>query len=101
MSKFMDHANRTAMEMVKQISAQKEALIMEQLNELISRGLLVVEQTEPVLIEEYDPMTNLPRVEFKQSIKLKLKDQEYIEQLERRVERAEAFMKKCQEIAND
>lgn len=57
---------------------QKEQILMEQLNELISRDLLVVEETEPVLVREF----NSNKVSLKQSVRLTLKDKEYIIKLE-------------------
>lgn len=67
--------------MIKEISKQKEKIILDQLNERISRNLLVVE-TQPVLIHNIDPDTREPKVELKQQVRLVLKDQEYIEKLE-------------------
>ena len=52
--------------------------ILKQLNEFISRGLLVVEQKQPVLIQD----SRSSEIRVSTFISLKLKDQEYIEKLE-------------------
>lgn len=52
---------------------------MEQLNEFISRGLIIVELTQPTFVHSPDST----KVEIRQSCKLVLKDQEYIQDLER------------------
>lgn len=73
---------------------QKEVIIMEQLNELLSRKLLVIEQTEPVLVQTFENGEN--KVELRQGVRLVLKDQEYIEQLEKENEQ---LKKRLQEMA--
>jgi len=60
------------------LARQQEAILQEQLGDLVSRGLLVVESTEPVLIRE--PYSD--KIKIAQSIKLTLKDKEYILKLE-------------------
>ena len=52
---------------------------MEQLNDLISRRLLVVVMGQPTLVR-YE---NSDRVELRQTCQLVLKDKEYIEKLEK------------------
>lgn len=64
---------------IEDIGLQKEALIMKELNELISRGLLVLEETEMKLVRDQDSNA----IKLSQGIVIKLKDQEYIEQLEK------------------
>lgn len=63
---------------VTDLAAQKETVLMEQLNDLISRNLLVVEETRGTLV--HDPLTQ--QVRLVQAVRLTLKDKEYIEQLE-------------------
>ena len=92
MSNWINHANETAQVMLREIAKQKETIIMEQLVELTSRGLLVIEQTEPVLVETQVPGERFPKIELKQLVKLKLKDQEYIESLEARVKELEDLL---------
>lgn len=72
--------------MADEIYKQTEALILEQLNELISRGLLVIEKG-PMSLTTYDShFSNVGdphKIKVSQTVKLKLKDQEYIERLEK------------------
>jgi len=65
------------------IAKQQEELILESLGELITRGLLVVEKTQPVLVGRWERDRDKYTVELRQNIKLVLKDQEYIEKLEK------------------
>ena len=69
-------------DIVHEAIKQKENLILDQLTELVSRGLLVVEQTNPTLTRTYNHSSQQHEVKLAQCIKLKLKDQEYIERLE-------------------
>lgn len=62
----------------KDLIAQKENILLEQLNDLISRGLLVIEETQPTLVRDY--LTD--KIILQQSVKLTLKDKEYILKLE-------------------
>lgn len=60
------------------MAAAHENALREQLSDLVSRGLLVVEIGPQVLVQECDG-----KVTVRQSINLQLKDREYIEKLER------------------
>jgi hypothetical protein len=60
------------------LAKQQDSIIMAELNELVSRGLLVVEQTQPVIVKARDSDT----LELRQKMRLVLKDQEYIQALE-------------------
>lgn len=64
---------------MKDVLEQKEALILEQLNDFIKRGLIEIHETEPMFVQSHD----LNKVELRQSVRLVLKDKEYIEKLER------------------
>lgn len=59
--------------------SQGETLVLSQLGELVTRGLLVIEKTQPVLTQEPGPGCNL---KVSQAVRLVLKDREYIEKLE-------------------
>lgn len=64
------------------LAQQKEANILNQLTELISRGLIVIEQTQPVLTiaQELDEAKHT--IKISQSVRLVPKDFEYIKKLE-------------------
>ena len=83
-----DHFNRIH----KSILAQEEKILREQLEELVCRGLLVVERTQPQYTVTKDPW-NKETLEYNSSIKLVLKDQEYIEKLEKDNETLQLHLK--------
>lgn len=88
-------------EVVKDIAKQTEDLLMEQLNELVSRGLIVIEQGPMTLIEEArQPFTSPPghRIRLCQTVRLVLKDQEYIEALEHRNKELEKLLEEIKAI---
>lgn len=78
--------NESLERIANQISQHTERVILEQLNELLKRGLLVLERGPMQLSMSKDPVTYEDRLQISQTVKLKLKDQEYIEALEKRVE---------------
>jgi len=63
-------------------------MILQQLNEFISRGLIVVETVQPMMVREADSN----KITIRQSVRLVLKDQEYIQTLENRVIELEAAL---------
>lgn len=67
-----------ASEIMADMARQTENLILEQLNDLVSRGLLVVERGPMSLVHSQDK----DKIEVRQSCRLILKDKEYIEKLE-------------------
>jgi hypothetical protein len=74
----MNH-NEFISQQINELLKQQEMILIDQLNELISRDLLVVESHQPVLTRSEDS----GQVQLRQTVKLKLKDQEYIEKLEK------------------
>jgi len=66
-----------ASDIAREVAKQTEAEILTQLNDLVSRGLLILERTEPVLVEEDNH-----KFTVRMKVKLTLKDKEYIEKLE-------------------
>lgn len=69
-----------ASDLMKRVAKATELSILEQMNEFVKRGLIVIEQVGPTLYE--DP-TQPYTLKVHTSVKLKLKEQEYIEKLER------------------
>lgn len=67
--------------LLNNLQKQAENHILEQLNELVKRGLLVIKATKPVLVRD-EKSANMT---LQQSVTLELKDQEYIEELEHKV----------------
>lgn len=67
-----------ATEVAQHAAEATEKEISNQLNELISRGLLIVRTQGPVLVQ--DGFSS--KVSVRLAVRLELKDQEYIEKLE-------------------
>lgn len=85
------YMNESIAEMTREIQKQTENKLLEQLNDFISRGLIEVESTQPVLIQDQWSA----KVSVQMSINLRLKDKEYIERLEKE---NEAFKKAFVEL---
>lgn len=83
-------------EITKALSLQKDNIILNQLSDLVSRGLLVVEETQPVLVKE-DHSDNII---LKQQVRLTLKNIEYIEKLEKENSELKLLLSKMNELAN-
>ena len=89
-----------AEELARNVAKETENSIMEQLNEFIKRGLIVVESKAPTLVRELHT-TRHGGLKVMTSVKLKLKDQEYIENLEKKVKILEDFVGRLKEIQNE
>lgn len=83
-------------QIAKQVAAAQESAIMGQLNELVSRGLLVVELTQMTLHQ--DGLSG--EVKVSQGCRLVLKDQEYVERLEKENKELKAGMEALRSAAN-
>lgn len=70
---------QAAKEIIKESMRQKEIEILSQLNDFISRDLIVVEEGPTTMVR--DPLSS--KIEIRTSVRLVLKDKEYIEELER------------------
>jgi len=71
--------NMIVREISYDIQRATEDGILEQLNDFISRGLITIEITTPQLIQDYGST----KIRVSQSVKVLLKDKEYIETLEK------------------
>ena len=78
---FSVGAFETASGLAKEVAKATESRILEQLNEFVSRGLIVIEQGPVTFVRTVHD----DKIELRQTINLKLKDQEYIEMLEAKV----------------
>ncbi len=70
----------TVTEASKALQKKKESVVIEQLSELVSRGLIRIEEREPVIIEENG------KIRITQKVKLVSRHQEYITELENEIE---------------
>lgn len=80
--------------LANEIAEQTEKAIVSQLNDFISRGLIELEVSEPILVQDCDKSG----IQYKRSVLLKLKDREYVEKLEKKVELLENLVKQLKEI---
>lgn len=87
-----------AQDMVGDLLKQQERYILEQLSELVSRGLIAIESTQPVLTQRYSPETSKTEIFLEQAIKLVPKEKEYIEELEARIEELEGKLDEYTDI---
>jgi hypothetical protein len=73
-------------DLVTQVATKKEATILKQLNWMLSRGLLKVIESDPVLVREADGT-----VAVRQDIELVSMEADYIQKLERENEDLRKF----------
>lgn len=90
----MSNIQDVVKELSRDLQQQTENLLLEQLGDLINRGLLVVETTQPILV--HDHYSN--KVEIKQAVKLTFKDKEYIQKLEVENAKYKDILSKIQEL---
>ena len=87
----MNHNDPHFLMMTERLLEQKERLILDQLGGLVKDGLLVVVQTPAVIVK--DP-TRPNGLRLEQSVCLKLRDQEVIDGLKKRVSELEQILDK-------
>lgn len=76
---------KTAEDLTREINKQASDLILKQLNDFISRGLIEIKIGDSFLVrDEYND-----KIELKQSVELILKDKEYILKLEEKIKKLE------------
>lgn len=81
-------------EIARDIHIATENAILDQLNDFVDRGLIAIEITNPILVQ--DPFSN--KVLIKQQVKLTLKDKEYIEKLEKENQNLKDILSKIKEV---
>jgi hypothetical protein len=71
-------------ELINEVLRQQESILLEQLGDLVTHGLLVCQSGPPQIIRESDPYGGGGVYKFKlvQSVKFVLRDAEYIAKLE-------------------
>src|SRR4051812_42730601 len=70
----------TATDVAREVAKQTESIILEQLNDFIKRGLIEIE-SGPISFVDENPFEG-HKITIRQSVRLRLKDREYIERLE-------------------
>ena len=68
----------SGLDLIRDCLRQKNTILQQHLFDLISKGLLVIEEEEPVLVQAADKQA----FELRQKVSIKLKDQERIDALE-------------------
>lgn len=97
MSFFMNFEDKYTKQLSKQVAKSTESAILEQLDELVSRNLLVIEQQQPVLVRS----SNSGTMEVQSSVRVLLKDQEYIEKLEKENKELQEKLSKVESVLKD
>ncbi len=75
------HTKNLQKQVAAEVAKNTENQILEQLNEFISRGLILVEAGPLSLMESMEP--GFTKIRVNRTVKLILKDQAYIESLEK------------------
>lgn len=89
MNNRFDTSHNMALDLVKKMSKEQDNQILKQLNEFISRGLIEVEITNPTFVMDYDSS----ELKVSQSVRLVLKDQAYVESLEKQLAESNNIIK--------
>ena len=87
----------TASDLAAHVAKETENRILEQLNDFISRGLIELQVSQPTFVEKYDAIDGY-KVEIRNTVKLVLKDKEYIETLEKRIKAYENLFKEIKDL---
>ena len=92
---------RHALELTNEVSKKTQYKILEQLNDLIERGILVLKTGPGALVRSENTNT----IEYRQLIELELYNEEYVKDLEEKVgtykEINEIKTEKIQELEDD
>jgi ribosome-binding factor A len=88
---------RYAEGLLKDLADQKEVIIFQQLNNLVKDGILQIEQTEAVIVQ--DACTN--SLKLQQAVRLTFHAEEVVENYRRKVERLVKKINSLQDILND
>lgn len=71
------HTTTDLHDLTRELGAQIESFYMDELNDLINKGILVIRHQDPKFFQKSNG-----EVELSQHVKFELKDKEYIEKLE-------------------
>lgn len=84
-------------DLAHRIAKSREDCILDQLNDFISRGLIEVQ----VIGSEFVRAADSNNVEFREAVRLVLKDKEYIEKLEKENAELKEYKKQVMRILNE
>lgn len=94
-------SNNIIKDLSKQIAEQEEAFILEQLNELIKRDLIVIEKHAPIITQKRSLNTNSVELEVTSMIRLVPKEFEYIKKIEEENKVLKERLKNLKELFNE
>jgi len=92
-----DFMHTAVSDLCLEVAKKTEETILEQLNEFISRGLIVVEVGNWSLVHDQ----NSDKVTMNRQVKLVLKDKEYIEKLENQVKELSICIQNIAGVLNE
>lgn len=82
---------------IDEASQHRESLILGQLNDFVSRGLIIVESGPMSMVrDQFGPNPN--ELQIRQTVTLRLKDREYIESLEKKVNDQATLLRRLAEF---
>lgn len=87
---------RYAEKLMEDLLEQKDAIIFGQLNNLVRDGVLRIEQTEAVLVQDQDTNT----IKLQQAVRLTFDAESVIENYRKKTERLSKKLMAVQEILN-
>lgn len=70
--------------MRREMMAQKESILSEQLNSLVKDGVILYEETEPVFVEDNTDVLN-PKIRLLQKVQLKFRGEEVLNEYREKV----------------
>jgi len=81
---------------------QKETILMTQLSNLVREGVLLIEETETVLVQDFNPTDPLsqPKITLRQAVRLTWRGEEVLESYRKKVERMEKAINELREALN-
>jgi len=87
-----------ASDIAKRISRQRDDQLLKQLNWLVSRGLLVIERYDNFNLTTFPDPNGGYKILYSEDFQLVVKDKEYIERLEKELEKLRKIEKVLGEL---
>jgi hypothetical protein len=85
-------------DVIKDVMEQSQQIILDQLGDLVKKGLLVVHSDGPMLAREIDPGSASYKFKLMGAVRLELKDQGYIQKLEQENKEMRELLEKMQAL---
>lgn len=78
---YFEDQNKFIQKAIEESAKKKESIILEQLGDLVKKGLLIIEESQPMIVKTRE--AGEEKFEMRFMIRLVLKDKDYISKLER------------------